>query len=80
MNDKPFKRTSSEESAIMRRMAVLPQPVGPSRVKNSPCSIEIETSFTASSEPKRRITLRISSSAVSGAPAFYRRRQANACR
>ena len=54
--------------AIMRRSVVLPQPEGPSSVKNSPASTEKLTSSTAVKSPKRRVTLRISSSAIGRGP------------
>src|SRR5882724_10854919 len=38
--------------AIMRRVVVLPQPEGPNRPKNSPCSTSRETSATARVAPK----------------------------
>lgn len=50
--------------AIMRNSVVLPQPEGPSRVKNSPFSIVMLTLFTAVKSPKRRVTSRISSNAI----------------
>src|ERR1700740_1397840 len=50
--------------AIMRSNVVLPQPEGPSRVKNSPASTARLTLSTAVSGPKRRVTLRISRSAM----------------
>ena len=37
--------------AIMRSSVVLPQPEGPSRAKNSPRPMSIETSFTAMTPP-----------------------------
>src|SRR5207302_7040336 len=50
--------------AIMRSNVVLPQPEGPSRVKNSPACTARLTLSTAVSGPKRRVTLRISRSAM----------------
>ena len=37
--------------AIMRRVVVLPQPLGPSNASSSPSRISIETSSTAASAP-----------------------------
>jgi hypothetical protein len=48
----------------MRSSVVLPQPEGPSRVKNSPTSMAMLTLSTAFRAPKRRETLRISRSAM----------------
>src|SRR3954469_3046105 len=42
--------------ATMRRVVVLPQPEGPSRVTNSPCSTARSTESTAFSAPKWRPT------------------------
>src|SRR5689334_13519568 len=50
--------------AIIRRSVVLPQPEGPSRVKNSPVSMVMLTRSTAVSAPKRRVTFLISRSAM----------------
>src|SRR5687767_1258443 len=44
--------------ATMRSVVVLPQPDGPSRVTNSPCSTARSTESTAFSAPKRRPTAR----------------------
>src|SRR6185503_8416940 len=51
--------SSSLKPAIMRSSVVLPQPDGPSRVKNSPSSMASETSRTAATDPKDRLTLSI---------------------
>jgi hypothetical protein len=48
----------------MRNSVVLPQPEGPSSVKNSPASIPRLTPSTAVKSPKRRVTLRISRSDI----------------
>ncbi len=56
--------SGASKPAIMRSSVVLPQPEGPSRVKNSPGSIASVTSSIAVSAPKRRVTLRISSSGM----------------
>ena len=53
--------------AIIRSSVVLPQPEGPSSVKNSPASMARLTSSTAVKSPKRRVTSWISSSAIKGA-------------
>ena len=50
--------------AIIRSNVVFPQPEGPSSVKNSPAFTEKLTSSTATKSPKRRVTLRTSSSAM----------------
>ena len=42
--------------AIMRSSVVLPQPEGPSSVKNSPASMAMLTWSTAVKVPKRRVT------------------------
>src|SRR3954453_12955721 len=42
--------------AIIRSVVVLPQPLGPSREKNSPSSISNVTSFTAGAVPKLLLT------------------------
>ena len=47
-------RSTSQNPAIMRNSVVLPQPDGPSRVKNSPCLISNEMSSTARTSPKVR--------------------------
>jgi hypothetical protein len=49
-------------------MVVLPQPDGPSRVKNSPLSTAKLTFFTASKSPKRRVMPMISRSAMVSLP------------
>src|SRR6185295_8130943 len=48
--------SSSQNPATMRSSVVLPQPEGPSRVKNSPSPIVIETSSIARTAPKLRAT------------------------
>src|SRR5471032_3212119 len=48
--------SSSLKPAIMRSRVVLPQPDGPSRVKNSPCSTVRVTLSTARTVPKVRLT------------------------
>src|SRR5690349_12638245 len=48
--------SSSQKPAIIRSSVVLPQPEGPSSVKNSPSRISSETSRTAGTEPKDRLT------------------------
>src|SRR5678815_3878687 len=50
--------------ATSRSSVVLPHPDGPSRQKNSPASMSRLTSSTAVKSPKRRVMLRISSSAI----------------
>ena len=56
----PASRTrpwsGSSKPAIIRRVVVLPQPLGPSSEKNSPAPISSETSSTASSSPKLLVT------------------------
>src|SRR6185437_14114513 len=42
--------------ATMRKVVVLPQPDGPSRVTNSPCATRKSTSLTAMKSPKCRLT------------------------
>ena len=54
---------AASKPAIIRSSVVLPQPEGPSSVKNSPASMDRLTSSTATKSPKRRVTLRISSRA-----------------
>src|SRR5258708_6598623 len=54
--------------AIIRSSVVLPHPDGPSSVKNSPALIERLTPSTAVNAPKRRVTFRISRSAIGGEP------------
>src|SRR3954467_13633286 len=46
----------SQKPAIMRKSVVLPHPDGPSSVKNSPSRISSETSRTARTSPKERLT------------------------
>src|SRR5450432_3606847 len=46
----------AEKPAIMRSRVVLPQPDGPRRVKNSPCSTVRLTLSTARTVPKERVT------------------------
>src|SRR5215470_14725523 len=46
--------SSSQNPAIMRRRVVLPQPDGPSRVKNSPSATSRSTPSTARTLPKLR--------------------------
>src|SRR5256714_13434204 len=48
--------SSSQKPATMRKSVVLPQPDGPSSVKNSPSRTAIETSSTARTVPKVRAT------------------------
>ena len=48
--------SSSQKPAIMRKSVVLPQPEGPSRVKNSPSPTVRSTSSTARTVPKLRLT------------------------
>src|SRR5215470_6931941 len=48
--------SSSQKPATMRSSVVLPQPDGPSSVKNSPSRTVIETSFTARTPEKLRAT------------------------
>ena len=45
--------SSSQNPATMRSSVVLPQPDGPSSVKNSPSRTAIDTSSTARTVPKR---------------------------
>ena len=45
--------SGASKPAIMRRVVVLPQPLGPSIEKNSPPGIVIVTSFTATTSPNR---------------------------
>src|SRR6185503_10414328 len=47
--------SSGVKPAIMRSRVVLPQPDGPSRVKNSPCSTVRSTESTARTVPKVRL-------------------------
>mgnify|MGYP007030597586 CR=1 FL=1 len=53
----PFRETrplsGRSKPARMRRRVVLPQPLGPSREKNSPLLMASETSATARMLPKR---------------------------
>src|SRR4051794_38527935 len=48
--------SSSQKPATMRSSVVLPQPEGPSSVKNSPSRISIETASTARTAEKLRTT------------------------
>src|SRR4051812_9611183 len=48
--------SSSAKPATIRNSVVLPQPDGPSKVKNSPSAIVIEMSSTARTAPKDRLT------------------------
>src|SRR5256885_4343657 len=48
--------SSSQNPATMRNSVVLPQPDGPSSVKNSPSRTAIETLSTARTAPKVRAT------------------------
>ncbi len=48
----------SSKPAIMRRVVVLPQPEGPSIVKNSPRGISRSICLTAAKSPKRFVTPR----------------------
>ena len=50
----------SSKPPIIRSSVVLPQPLGPSRPKNSPGRMESETSSTATKSPKRFETRSIS--------------------
>src|SRR5215207_4663746 len=47
----------SSNPAISRSRVVLPQPLGPSRAKNSPRAISSETPSTAVTSPKRLVTV-----------------------
>src|ERR1043166_8735647 len=49
-------RSSSQKPATMRSNVVLPQPDGPSRVKNSPSRMASDTPSTARTSPKLRAT------------------------
>src|SRR5476649_2889786 len=49
-------RSSAQKPAIMRSKVVLPQPEGPSKVKNSPSAMSSETSRTEGTAPKLRPT------------------------
>ena len=59
--------------AIIRSSVVLPQPEGPSSVKNSPASMARLTPSTAVNSPKRRVTFWISSSAIADGLGPFRR-------
>src|SRR5262245_19348414 len=48
--------SGSSKPATMRRVVVLPHPLGPSSEKNSPSSISSDTSSTAGSAPKSLLT------------------------
>src|SRR5215207_2842458 len=48
--------SSSAKPATIRKSVVLPQPEGPSKVKNSPSAMVIEMSSTARTAPKDRLT------------------------
>ena len=48
--------SSSQNPATIRSSVVLPQPDGPSSVKNSPSRTAIDTSSTARTAPKVRAT------------------------
>src|SRR5208282_2087960 len=67
VTDLPSMRISPElgvsKPAIMLRTVVLPQPLGPSRVKTSPRRIASSSSCTASTGPKLLLT-RTSSTAL----------------
>ena len=58
----------SSSPAIMRSVVVLPQPEGPSSMKNSPSSTLKEEDCTAVNSPNSLRTLRITISAISGPP------------
>src|SRR5918994_7816360 len=47
---------TSSNPAVTRRVVVFPQPLGPSRVKNSPSVISRSIESTAVSSPKRFVT------------------------
>jgi hypothetical protein len=48
--------SGASKPAIIRRVVVLPHPLGPSIEKNSPPGIVIETSLTAVTSSKRFVT------------------------
>src|SRR3954469_1669972 len=48
--------SGTSKPAIIRKLVVLPQPLGPRSEKNSPSAIESETSFTAATLPKPLVT------------------------
>src|SRR5919106_130084 len=54
----------SSSPAIMRRSVDLPQPDGPTKTQNSPCSARRSTPCTTSASPKRLITRSSSSVAM----------------
>ena len=56
----------SSSPAIMRSVVVLPQPDGPSSMKNSPSPIVKDDPFTAVKDPKslRRLRMTISAMAI----------------
>ena len=54
--EKDAALVESAKPATMRSSVVLPQPEGPSSVKNSPSRISSETSSTARTVPKRACT------------------------
>ena len=60
------------QPAIILSSVVLPHPDGPGSVKNSPASMLMVTLSTAVSVPKRRVTLRISSSAMAGTGRYWK--------
>src|SRR5262249_4388262 len=61
--------STSSRPAIIRSVVVLPQPDGPSRHTNCPCSTTSETSRTAVKAPKRFVTPQ---SSRSGPPTIVR--------
>jgi len=56
-SDGPLRGDSNP--AMVRSVVVLPQPDGPTSVKNSPWSTVIETSFSALTSPKSTLTRRV---------------------
>src|SRR5919204_200311 len=48
--------SGTSKPAIIRRLVVLPQPLGPSSEKNSPSAIESDTSCTAATRPNPLLT------------------------
>jgi hypothetical protein len=64
-------QSGASKPATNRRQVVFPEPEGPSMAKNSPGSIENDTSSTARTSPNTRETPRNSIAAVMRRPSRY---------